>query len=62
MRWLVDGQQLADSDRVSLQYEDGICTLTISQASPNDEAVYLVEAVNKVGKASVSANLVIIRK
>lgn len=62
IRWLVDNQEVAPSERVTITYEEGVCTLKISQATPQDEAVYVVEATNKVGKATVSANLVIIRK
>ena len=62
IRWLVNNQEIAPSERVTVTYEEGICTLKISQVTPQDQAVYVVEATNKVGKATVSANLVIIRE
>lgn len=62
VRWLVDGQVLPESDRVTISYVQGVSTLQINQVTVQDQAVYVVEATNKVGKATVSANLVIIRK
>lgn len=62
IRWLVNGNVLPQSERVTFTYEKGLSTLQISQVTPDDQAVYVVEAINKVGKATISANLVIIRK
>lgn len=62
MRWLIDGQVLPETDRVNIHYENGVSTLQINQVTPQDQAVYVVEATNKVGKATVSANLVVVRK
>ena len=58
VRWLIDGQELPESERVTISYENGVSTLQINQVTPQDQAVYVVEAINKVGKATVSANLV----
>lgn len=62
VHWLVNGQRIVESDHLSVEYDSGVCTLTINQTTTTDEAIYLVEAVNRVGKVSVSANLVLIRK
>ncbi|GFS00827.1 titin [Elysia marginata] len=50
--WLVDGQPLDKTDRVSIETSKDFSTLTIKNATINDSGVYTISAENVVGKAA----------
>ncbi|GFO38541.1 titin, partial [Plakobranchus ocellatus] len=50
--WLLDGQQLDKSDRVSIETNKEFSTLTIKNATIKDTGVYTISAENVVGKAA----------
>ena len=50
--WLVDGQALDKSDRVSIETNKDFSTLTIKNATIKDSGVYTITAENVVGKAA----------
>jgi len=62
VHWFVNDRELCNTDRIFIDFENGVCTMQITHVTSQDEAVYVLEASNKVGKATVSANLVILCK
>lgn len=62
--WLKDQQPLVVSDHYITGHDKmtNLCTLTINSAAPSDSAVYTCQATNAVGKATCTANVVVVRK
>ncbi len=62
--WLKDKQDLQLTERHVPKFdaESGTCTLTISNANPDDIGVYSCRAQNPAGRATCTANIVVVRK
>ena len=52
VHWLVDGQPLDKTDRVSIETNKDFSTMTIKNATVKDTGVYSINAENSVGKAA----------
>ena len=62
--WLKDKVELKPSDRHHMAFDRDTlaCSLTIINASPSDVGVYSCRANNPAGKATCTANVVVVRK
>ena len=62
--WLKDKVALSLSNKhvMAFDTETGTCTLTIVNAEPGDVGVYSCRAENLAGKATCTANVVVVRK
>ena len=62
--WLKDKVVLSPSAKhvMSFDTETGTCRLTIVNAEPSDVGVYSCRAENLAGKATCTANVVVVRK
>uniref|UniRef100_A0AAV2JPG1 non-specific serine/threonine protein kinase n=1 Tax=Knipowitschia caucasica TaxID=637954 RepID=A0AAV2JPG1_KNICA len=60
VRWLKDGQPLADGKHHHIDiYNDGTCALVITAVTTKDTGVYTCEASNKFGLSSHSAKVTV---
>lgn len=62
--WLKDKVPLAPNEHYVTDHDKAtnLCTLTINAAKPEDIAVYSCQATNIAGKATCTANVVVVRK
>ena len=58
----VDTQEIKRSADFEIRYEEGVCTLIIKDALPEDEGEYSVKAVNDAGTCVTTAYLTVLRK
>ncbi|KAM8858183.1 LOW QUALITY PROTEIN: myosin light chain kinase, smooth muscle-like [Synchiropus picturatus] len=58
--WYKDEQPIKETRHFQIDYdEDGNCSLVISEVSGDDDAKYTVKAVNSVGEATCTAELLV---
>ena len=58
LTWSRDGKMLNDGDSdISIDFEDGVSTLSIGQCEFEDEGSYICVAENEFGKVSCSTKL-----
>ncbi|KAM6978468.1 myosin light chain kinase, smooth muscle [Tautogolabrus adspersus] len=58
--WYKDEQPIKETRHFQLDYdEDGNCSLVISEVSGDDDAKYMVKAVNSLGEATCTAELLV---
>ncbi|KAM9851146.1 myosin light chain kinase, smooth muscle [Aulostomus maculatus] len=58
--WYKDDQPIKETRHFQIDYdEDGNCSLVISEVSGDDDAKYTVKAVNSVGEATCTAELLV---
>lgn len=58
--WYKDDQPIKETRHFQIDYEeDGHCSLVISEVCPDDDAKYTCKAVNSLGKASCTAELMV---
>lgn len=55
--WSKDGRIIEHSQFYDVQYKNGVCRLTITQAYPDDAGTYSCTATNMVGTAGTTATL-----
>ncbi|GLH07317.1 Obscurin, partial [Gryllus bimaculatus] len=55
--WAKDGRLLENSLKHQLHFRNGVCRLTLSQASPDDSGNYTCTATNKLGTVKTSGLL-----
>ena len=62
--WLKDKKMFGPSDRIKMTYnpDTHTCTMTIHNATQEDIGVYSCRASNPAGKATCTANVVVVRK
>ena len=62
--WLKDKADLVLNERHTTAFDKdtGVCSLTITHAIPEDIGVYSCRATNLAGKATCTANVVVVRK
>lgn len=62
--WLKDQKEIQPSDRVHMAFDADTMTtsLTILKCTPEDVGVYSCRAMNPAGKATCTANAVVVRK
>lgn len=58
--WYKDDQSIKESRHFQIDYdEDGNCSLTISEVCGDDDAKYTCKAVNSLGEATCTAELLV---
>ncbi|XP_055069679.2 myosin light chain kinase, smooth muscle [Misgurnus anguillicaudatus] len=58
--WYKDDQPIKETRHFQIDYEeDGHCSLVISEVCPDDDAKYTCKAVNSLGEASCTAELMV---
>ncbi|KAG8000441.1 Myosin light chain kinase, partial [Nibea albiflora] len=58
--WYKDDQPIKETRHFQIDYdEDGNCSLVISEVSGDDDAKYTVKAVNSLGEATCTAELLV---
>lgn len=58
MVWLQNEDQVQETQRVQIEYEeDGTCMLILSDVEPQDSGIYKCRATNSLGEALCSAHL-----
>lgn len=58
--WYKDDQPVKESRHFQIDYdEDGNCSLTISEVCGDDDAKYTCKAVNSLGEATCTAELLV---
>ncbi|XP_067405728.1 myosin light chain kinase, smooth muscle isoform X3 [Emydura macquarii macquarii] len=58
--WYKDDQSIKESRHFQIDYdEDGNCSLTISEVCGDDDAKYTCKAVNSLGEATCTADLIV---
>lgn len=58
--WYKDDQPIKETRHFQIDYEeDGHCSLVISEVCPDDDAKYTCKAVNSLGEASCTAELLV---
>ncbi|XP_047198478.1 myosin light chain kinase, smooth muscle [Hippoglossus stenolepis] len=58
--WYKDEQPIKETRHFQIDYdEDGNCSLVISEVSGDDDAKYMVKAVNSLGEATCTAELLV---
>lgn len=58
--WFKDDQSIRESRHFQIDYdEDGNCSLTISDVCGDDDAKYTCKAVNSLGEATCTAELIV---
>lgn len=58
--WYKDDQPIKETRHFQIDYEeDGLCSLVISEVCPDDDAKYTCKAVNSLGEASCTAELMV---
>lgn len=64
INWLKDKVDFPAGPRFIMQFDRdaGLCSLTIKDAQPEDVGVYSCRASNLAGKATCTANVVVVRK
>ncbi len=62
--WLKDKKTIAPSDRLKMDYnpDTHTCTMRIVKATQDDIGVYSCRASNPAGKATCTANVVVVRE
>lgn len=62
--WLKDKADLPPNERYVMEFDQdsGICKLSIKDAKPEDVGVYSCRATNLAGRATCTANVVVVRK
>lgn len=60
MVWFKDDQPIKETRHFQIDYdEDGNCSLVISEVSGEDDAKYTCKAMNSVGEATCTAELIV---
>lgn len=58
--WYKDDQPIKETRHFQIDYEeDGHCSLVISEVCPDDDAKYTCKAVNSLGEATCTAELLV---
>ncbi|XP_059415514.1 telokin-like [Carassius carassius] len=58
--WYKDDQPIKETRHFQIDYEeDGHCSLVISEVCPDDDAKYTCKAVNSLGEATCTAELMV---
>ncbi|XP_037939330.1 muscle M-line assembly protein unc-89 isoform X2 [Teleopsis dalmanni] len=57
--WSKNGYELEDSNKHILEYRNGVCRLTMPQAYPDDAGIYSCTAINPLGTATTSGQLLV---
>ena len=62
--WLKDKKMIGPSDRIKMTYnpDTHTCSMTIQKSTQEDIGVYSCRASNPAGKATCTANVVVVRK
>ena len=62
--WLKDKKEMKPNDRIKMHYnkDTSLCELVIQKANQSDVGVYSCRASNTAGKATCTANVVVVRE
>lgn len=62
--WLKDKKMIGSSDRIKMTYnpDTHTCSMAIQKSTQEDIGVYSCRASNPAGKATCTANVVVVRK
>lgn len=60
MVWFKDDQPIKETRHFQIDYdEDGNCSLVISEVNGDDDAKYTCKAMNSIGEATCTAELIV---
>ncbi len=60
MVWYKDDQPIKETRHFQIDYdEDGNCSLVISEVNGDDDAKYTCKAMNSIGEATCTAELIV---
>lgn len=62
--WLKDKKEFGPTDRIKMEFDNklNICRLTMTNCTQDDIGVYSCRATNTAGRATCTANIVVVRK
>ena len=59
--WLKDGEVIEDAPEYKVTYKEGVCTLELNEAFPEDTGKVVCKAENRAGVVTCTAKLIVLR-